>query len=136
MFIDTGPLVALIDRRESHHPWALSALDRLKGPLHTCQAVMTETFFLLREHPSLLATFRTLMAQGGILDAFDFAELAPAAMSLMERYHNVPMSFADACLVAMSETYRNAKICTLDRDFQIYRRHGHQSLDLVAPFAM
>ena len=56
------------------------------------------------------------------------------ALALMQRYTNVPMPFADACLVALAENQPEARIFTLDRDFLVYRRHGSQSLALLAPF--
>jgi hypothetical protein len=51
----------------------------------------------------------------------------------MERYANVPISLADGCLVRMSELVSAGLIFTLDRDFQIYRRHKRQRIPLVMP---
>ena len=69
------------------------------------------------------------------MDALNFARLAPRVMALMERYANVPMSFADACLVALAESMPGARLFTLDRDFLIYRQHDDEPLALLAPFA-
>jgi predicted nucleic acid-binding protein len=54
-------------------------------------------------------------------------------MQLMRTYRNVPISFADACLVRMSELHQNAPVFTLDRDFRIYRRHGRQLIETIMP---
>jgi len=51
----------------------------------------------------------------------------------MMRYSNVPMSFADACLVRMSEQYSDAVILTLDSDFRIYRRNKRQNIAVIIP---
>jgi predicted nucleic acid-binding protein len=69
------------------------------------------------------------------VDALDFGRLAPRVMELMERYANVPMSFADACLVALAESTPAARLFTLDRDFLIYQQREDQPLALLAPFA-
>jgi predicted nucleic acid-binding protein len=52
----------------------------------------------------------------------------------METYRNVPMSFADACLVCMVEDEPGAAVFTLDRDFTIYRQHRRRVIPLIAPF--
>lgn len=41
--VDTGPLVAALDRRESNHRWATGIFERLREPLWTCGAVLSET---------------------------------------------------------------------------------------------
>ena len=51
---------------------------------------------------------------------------------LIDRYANVPMSLADACLVRMAELV-DLPICTLDADFAIYRAHGRRPLRLISP---
>ena len=57
---------------------------------------------------------------------------ADALHALMNRYRNVPMSLADACLVRLAEIY-DLPICTLDSDFATYRARGHRRLVLITP---
>jgi predicted nucleic acid-binding protein len=133
--LDTGPLVAALDRRESHHRWATGMVEDLREPMWTCGAVLSETSFLLGGHPPALARLRGLVRDGLIRSAEEDAPLWNRAFALMERYANVPMSFADACLVALAESTPGAKVFTLDRDFLIYRQEGDQPLALLAPFA-
>jgi predicted nucleic acid-binding protein len=38
--MDTGPLLALLDRRDKDHPWTVDQMARLRRPLHTCEAVV------------------------------------------------------------------------------------------------
>jgi predicted nucleic acid-binding protein len=57
---------------------------------------------------------------------------AAAILALMERYADRPMSLADACMVRLAET-QPGPLCTLDRDFHIYRRQGRHALDLIMP---
>ncbi len=56
-----------------------------------------------------------------------------AVFKLLEKYADVPMSFADACLVRMTETLNDPMLLTTDSDFRIYRRHGRQIIPGVPP---
>jgi predicted nucleic acid-binding protein len=41
--IDTGPIVAAIDRRDHHHQWAYAQFERLPLPFLTCEAVIADS---------------------------------------------------------------------------------------------
>ena len=135
ILLDTGPLVAALDNADEWHAWATAKMRDLRGAVRTCGAVLSETTFLVRRHPPALGRVSALLKGGAIRSAEESVTLWCRAAALMERYANVPMSFADACLVAMAEQMPEAKIFTLDRDFLIYRRADGQALALVAPFA-
>ena len=51
----------------------------------------------------------------------------------MEKYSDVPMSLADACLVRMTETLSDCLVLTTDKDFRIYRRHSRRMVPCVTP---
>ena len=55
-------------------------------------------------------------------------------MKLMNQYEDLPMSFADACVVRMTENIADSKVFTLDEDFSVYRKLGRQVIPLIAPF--
>ncbi|HEU0008324.1 MAG TPA: PIN domain-containing protein [Verrucomicrobiae bacterium] len=135
VLVDTGPLVALADRGEEFHKWAGAQLRQIYRPMVTCGAVLAEAGFVVRHHPTALARTRDLLERGDIISAEESQELWLRAWGLMERYANVPMSFADACLVALAESIPGARLFTLDRDFLIYRQQNDQPLTLLAPFA-
>jgi predicted nucleic acid-binding protein len=135
VLLDTGPLVALADRSDEFHPWASAQVRGMEGPMVTCGAVLAESGFVLRHHPTALIRERDLLRRGVLISAEESQTLWLRAFALMERYANVPMSFADACLVALAEFTLGAKVFTLDRDFLIYRQEGDQPLALLAPFA-
>ena len=135
MLLDTGPLVALLDTDEEHYAWATNRMRSLTPPLHVCEAVLTETCFLLKGHARARLQMR-LWIQSGFVRHVALDETAVLrALALMERYANVPMSFADACLVGLAESTAGARIFTLDRDFLIYRQHDDKPLALLSPFA-
>ena len=133
--IDTGPLVALLDEDEEYQDWATGRIRSLTPPLLICEAVLTEACFLLKKLPRARLQLR-LWLQSGFVRHIALEETAILrALALMERYASVPMSFADACLVALAESKPGARVFTLDRDFLIYRQHEDKPLALLAPFA-
>lgn len=135
VLLDAGPLVAMADRRDVSHAWTVGQMQHLREPLHGCGAVLAEAGFVLRHAPLPLGRIRAQLDRGNIVPAPESRALWQRCFALMERYASVPMSFADACLVALAEGTSHARIFTLDRDFLIYRRAGDQPLALIAPFA-
>lgn len=100
-------------------------------PWLTCEAAISETFFLL-EQPQTLALDRLLRRQA-VLFAFNLANELSHVLHLRAKYASVPMSLADACLVRMTETLPEPLIITTDGDFRIYRRHGRQVVPCLMP---
>lgn len=131
--LDTGPWVALHCRDDAHHPWAVSQFGLRPGPFLTCEAVVTETCFLLARGGFDPAKALALIDRGVVRVAMSLAdELAPVK-ALFQRYDNLPASLADACLVRMAELYDPCQVLTLDSDFHVYRRHGRKTIPLVRP---
>ena len=135
LILDTGPWVALHCRNDAHHNWAKAQFGQHAGPFLTCEAVVAETCFLLSRSGFDPAKALALVERGVVRVAMSLAEQLAAVRALFERYDKVPASLADACLVRMSELYEPCKVLTLDRDFQIYRRHGRKVIPLLTPFA-
>ena len=98
--LDTSVLVALINRNDPNHVWSVREWAQLKPPVLTCEAVISETCFLLKRKYLIEAVFE--MIEVGAI-AFNLQEEISNIRVLMGRYESVPMSFADACLVRMSE---------------------------------
>jgi predicted nucleic acid-binding protein len=55
------------------------------------------------------------------------------ASQATQKYHDMPMSLADACIVRMSEIHERHAVLTLDSDFTTYRKHGRVPLTLIYP---
>ena len=131
--LDTGPLVALLNRREAQHGWVKERLGNIEPPLLTCEAVISETCFLLRGvHGGQQAVMETLTI-GLVQVAFDLAENIEPVGELMARYASVPMSLADACLVRMAEQMPESPVQTFDRDFYIYRKNRNDTIAVLLP---
>jgi uncharacterized protein len=130
--LDTGPLAAYLYPRDTHHHWAIRQFEEADAPFVTCEAVLTEACFLASRNGQATTRVLQMLSCGVVRISFDVEEELPAIRGFMERYANVPMSLADACLVRMTEITA-LPICTLDSDFVIYRTQRRQPLNLISP---
>lgn len=133
ILIDSGPLVALLNRRERHHQWASSRAENSPHPFHTCEPVVTEACFLLQERPDAVQALMEWLTRGDLMISLRLGEEIAAVAKLMDRYSNIPMSLADACLVRMAEQHSQGVVFTLDSDFRVYRKHGRQVVPTLMP---
>ena len=129
--VDAGFLVALLSRRDGNHRWAAAQAPRLPPPWMTCEAVLSEASHLLGGYGT--RSLASLLRRGALVCGYRFADDMDAVFKLLEKYADVPMSFADACLVRMTETLNHPMLLTTDADFRIYRRHGRQIIPCVLP---
>ncbi|HOA62670.1 MAG TPA: PIN domain-containing protein [Verrucomicrobiota bacterium] len=131
--LDTGPLVAFLNRNDWWHDWAKAQMGALPPPLFTCEPVLTEACFLIQRNGGQPADVLKKLQAGVIEVALEIDTEASALETLMRRYEDTPMSLADACLVRLSELHSDCLVFTLDKDFRRYRRHGRQVIPLLAP---
>lgn len=131
--VDTGALVALLDRADSNHNWAVECFKSLRPPLLTCESVLAETSHLLADLPPSLEALARLHRDEILRVGFDFETHAAVIWRLLAKYRDVPMDFADACLVRMTELHDNCVLWTTDADFYVYRRHGRQVIPMLCP---
>jgi predicted nucleic acid-binding protein len=120
--LDTGPLVALLSRRDASHAACRAAFEGLRGPLLTTEAVLTEAVHLLsRQAGGAQAGLDFVLQGGAVVLPMDLPRLR-RCRTLLERYADLPMNFADATLVAVAEELGIGRVFTLDRrDFAVYR---------------
>jgi predicted nucleic acid-binding protein len=131
--LDTGPLVGALDRDDQWHAWAAKRFTAIKQPALTCDAVISEACFLLRDVPEARQKVFTLVERGILRVLPVLPDESPAVRTLLARFGQ-RMDYADACLVRLSELYRAHTIVTTDaEDFRIYRRFTRQALPLNVP---
>ena len=133
--VDTGPLVALFDRAEQHHTWVAERFDELDAPLLVCEPVLAEAMYLLARYSKAPDAVLELIGNGALSVAFRIDEHLDALRRLLQKYKDMPMSLADACVVCMSEIHDRHAVLTLDSGFLVYRKHGRGSLPLIHPAA-
>lgn len=128
---DAGPLIALLNRRDTHHRACVDALNSIRLPLVTTWPAFTESLFLLNTWHAQSALWR--MVTDGRLELFNLdQQLTNRTAELMEKYQDVPMELADATLVAVAERLRQRRIFTVDRsDFSIYRIGGRKTFEII-----
>lgn len=127
---DTGFLVAFVNREDRYHAWAVEVAEQVSEPLLTCEAVLAEAAFHLRNALVVLAMVR----DGLVLPAFDCTAHLVELQTLAARYADRNPDLADLCLIRMSELNPRLPVITVDRkDFRIYRRNKREAIPLICP---
>src|SRR5436309_2925056 len=93
---DTGPLAAFFNRADQYHSWASAQFDRIFQPLLTCEAVISETVFLLQDDGLSAVPVFEAIVRGKLVVRFSAEEHWPDLRRLVRKYENLPMSLADA----------------------------------------
>lgn len=127
---DTGFLVALANRSDQHHGWARQLSEQVTEPLLTCDAVLAEAAFHLRNTALVLAFVDT----GLIRPAFNVADHLTRLSELATRYADRKPDLADLCLIRLSELNAKFPVITTDlADFRAYRRGRRDMIPLIYP---
>jgi uncharacterized protein len=108
-----------------------AAIAEIEGPLLTCEAVIAESCYLLREVKNAVDAVLKNVESGTFFVPYRVVGRTSALKRLLKKYAEVPMDLADACLVDMAHEYRTGRILTLDRDFHIYRWEKNRPFDFV-----
>ncbi len=130
--IDTGPILALLDRNDPWHGLCVEAISGLRLPLMTSAAVLTEVLHLIPDGPRTLEVAWTLIRSGAITVASITDDDLHSLHALMTRYRDRPMDFADATLVHLAHRESLTEIFTIDHDdFETYRIDGRRRFRVV-----
>ncbi len=133
ILVDTGPIVAVLDRKDAHHVWAIDQFKTFSPLFLTCEAVITEASHILKRNGFHADIVFELITLGGIALGFDLKQERSSVETLMKRYRDNPMDLADACLVRMTELYQDSTVLTLDSDFHVYRKHRRETIPVIMP---
>jgi len=127
---DTGLIVALLNRDDRYHQWALEIARAVSEPLLTCESVLSEAAYQVRSTEWVLG-----LVQGGFLKiGFELTKNFDQVCELAGRYADRKPHVADLCLVRMSELYPNYPVMTVDEtDFRVYRRNKREAIPLICP---
>lgn len=130
--IDTGAILALLDRTDRWHDDCVEAFQQLRLPLLTSEAVLTELFHLVGDQRTEVeAAWKFVRSGALVLGALENAEL-PHVHALMSRYWDRPMDFADATLVYLARRESLSVILTVDHaDFATYRIEGKRQFRVL-----
>jgi predicted nucleic acid-binding protein len=131
VLLDTGPLVAFLNRRDGFHDWTAAQWNQIAPPMLTCEAVVSEACFLLSTTKGGSNQVLILIRRKILVISFHLGEHIDPVKKLLLKYRSVPMSLADACLVRMSELHSNSHVFTLNSDFNLYRKNGRQVIPTI-----
>lgn len=127
VLLDTGPLVALVNRDDDRHETAKALMAACAPPLRTCEPVLAEACYLLSKGgPSAAADVIALGGAGAFAVVLAVGEHWDAIQRLLRKYQDVPASLADACLIRCAALHQEARILTFDADFRVYRWGRHK----------
>ena len=119
--LDTSVIVALLDRSEKFHPVCSSAVRELEAPLITCEAVLAESCYLLRNLPGAPEAVIENVAAGIFQVPFQLSREAVGVKQVLRKYRDRRIDLAGACLIRLADEFETADILTLDKDFAVYR---------------
>jgi uncharacterized protein len=133
VILDTSPLISLLNSSDRFHRWTVNQMSNILPPFLTCEPVITEACFLATRSGINPDAVLELQENGFMKIEMTLHKEINAIRILMNKYANVPMSLADACLVRLAELHSHSTIMTLDSDFKIYRIHKNQPIQLIMP---
>lgn len=113
--LDTGPLVAAIDRTDAHHARCAELLTSLSGRLLVPATVVVEVCWLLEERPDIEAAFLDSVASGEFELAPITTENLARMAELVRTYADFPLGAVDASVIAVAERLKVTTVATLDR---------------------
>ena len=133
VLLDTGCIVALLDRSELAHERCVQAISEVSSPLVTCEAVIAESCYLLRRLSGAPDAVIENVECGLFAIPFRLDAAAAAVRDLMKKYADLPIDFADACLIHLATELGTGRILTLDTDFDVYRWGRNRPFDNLVP---
>jgi predicted nucleic acid-binding protein len=129
--VDAGPLIALFDKDDGYHQAVKEFFRGYAGRLYTSWAVITEVLHMLDFDIRAQIDFLTWLRR----DALEIAPLTKECIgriiALSRKYADIPMDFADATLIVISESEQIKEIVSIDSDFYIYRNIRNEYLENV-----
>lgn len=132
LLLDTGALVSLLDRSQTHHHRCRKFFEDWTGPVVSTEAVLTEATHLLASVDGGMTASLDFFLEGGAVIVPSTPASLKRVRALLAKYADLPMDFADATLVALAEELNSALVFTTDRkDFAVYRVKDRKPFRIV-----
>ena len=133
VLLDSGAIVASLDRSENQHESCVEAVQGVIAPLVTCEAVIAESCYLLRRVAGARDAVLENVARGVFQIPLQLSRDVPGVQRILRKYGDREIDLADACLIHLASELKTGDILTLDRDFEIYRWGGARLFRLLIP---
>ncbi|MHB8501689.1 MAG: type II toxin-antitoxin system VapC family toxin [Candidatus Acidiferrales bacterium] len=131
ILLDTGVIVALLDRSENSHQACAKVVRELQAPLVTCEAVLAESCYLLRNLPGAPEVVIENVVAGIFQVPSQIVKEAIGIKQVLRKYRDRKRDLADACLIRLADEFETGDILTLDKDFTIYRWGKNKSFRIL-----
>jgi hypothetical protein len=136
LLLDTGALVSLLDRSQTHHEVCRRFFDKWTGPVVSTEAVLTDASHLLASVEGGVTASVDFFLEGGAVIVPSTPASLKRVRALLAKYADLPMDFADATLVALAEDLNSPIVFTTDRtDFTVYRLKDRKPFRIVPELA-
>jgi uncharacterized protein len=126
--LDTGALVAIVNRRDRSHALVTDLLKGFDGRFLTTWPVVAEACSFMPDRLQI-RVLDWISAAGVEIVSIDAG--IDFMRKTMAEYDDLPCDFADASLVYAASTTRVREIWTLDRDFLVFRLPDRTRFTLV-----
>lgn len=132
VIVDAGPLVAILNRLDTHHDECRKQGLELPHPFLTTWPVIAEAAWLLRKTPRGVSALLKMVSEG-LLECYPLdAAAATWIDDLLNKYSDQELQLADASLLYVAEKEQLDTVFTIDRrDFLPVRLSGNRSLKLL-----
>ena len=131
LLFDTGAFVPRVEGSERQHGGCVAVLEEWRGPIVTTEAVLTETLYLVGPSWQAQQTCLEFFFRGAFILVPPSLRSLQRVATLMEKYNDIPMDYADATLVALGEELQTNQMFTLDRrGFAAYRLRGRKPFQI------
>jgi uncharacterized protein len=135
IYLDTGPLVAIINKRDQYHYWATDQIANIMDKdLTTNPAVLCEAFHLLKKTNKGMHGLLLLLEEELLKVENPYPKEKKYIHKTLRNYQNIRASFTDICLIAMANRASDSLIFTTDSDFSIYRDSRGKPFNLISPY--
>lgn len=135
VLVDSSFLISLYDTGDFDHRRCIRAYESIPNPFVTCEAVVTESLYMLRYVGGAFEALLASVERGAVEIPFQLAAGVGSVRSMMSKYADTPCDFADACLIHLADQLGTGDILTLDSDFEHYRWRRNKRFRMLIPLA-
>jgi len=121
ILLDTSTIVASLDRSERFHKACVDSIAEIAGPLVTCEAVIAECCYLLRNLQGAPDAVLQNVEARVFQIPLSLQDMAGPVRRILRKYDDSDIELADACLIHLAGELNTGEILTLDSDFEHYR---------------
>jgi len=133
VLLDTGTIVALLDSTDTFHTRCSEAMADVGAPLITCETVIAESCYLLRDVDGAAKAILHSVATREFLIPISLPDAAPHVRRILTKYRDRNVDLADVFLIHLANEFSTGDILTVDSGFQIYRWGRNKPFRLLVP---